>query len=92
MKAPLVLVLILLALGATACGKRGAPAPPEDRRAEYNWPLAYPSPRSVQPRATAAEEEETAAPAQALPPRTEELNLLPKSRTRTTTIGPVSSE
>src|SRR3546814_13119940 len=41
-----------LLLGVTACGKKGAPKPPQGQESEYSYPGAYPAPRTVVPNGT----------------------------------------
>ena len=47
------LLCLPLALGLAACGKKGAPKPPEGQESEYTYPQAYPAPESVIPDAEA---------------------------------------
>lgn len=42
-------VLASLALGLTACGKKGSPRPPEGEEADYTYPDQYPAPNTVTP-------------------------------------------
>lgn len=51
-----------LLLGATACGKRGAPKPPQGQESEYVYPGAYPAPKTVVPNGTDTPED-TSGPA-----------------------------
>ena len=85
----LALATALLLAGPIACGKRGAPAPPEGLENEYTWPRAYPAPQSVLPRATAAEPEEEEAVDPTLSPLPEPANdalsPFPPSRVKTRT-------
>ena len=43
------LLALPLALGQAACGKKGAPKPPEGQESEYTYPQAYPAPETVIP-------------------------------------------
>ena len=38
-----------LALGLSACGKKGAPKPPEGQESQYTYPQPYPHPSTVTP-------------------------------------------
>ncbi len=42
-----------LVLGLAACGKKGAPKPPEGQESQYTYPQAYPAPDTVAPDAEA---------------------------------------
>lgn len=42
-----------LVLGLAACGKKGAPKPPEGQESQYTFPQAYPAPDTVAPDAQA---------------------------------------
>lgn len=39
----------ILLLGATSCGKKGPPRPPEATKSEYTYPEQYPAPETVVP-------------------------------------------
>ena len=81
---PLLPVLALaLLLGLAACGKKGAPQPPEGLEGEYTYPRAYPAPIGVVPRSSSSSEEESLSP---LPePSNDALSPFPVSRTKTRT-------
>ncbi len=55
----------LLLAGASGCGKRGPPAPPEGEGSSYTYPGTYPNPASVLPGAKAEEDESRRVPARA---------------------------
>lgn len=95
----LALAAALLLAGPVACGKKGAPEPADGFEDEYNWPQAYPAPIGVLPRGAAPpepEEEEAETTggvfSPAPQPDNDALSPFPTRRSRTTTIGPVSSE
>ncbi len=55
----------LLLAGASGCGKRGPPGPPEGEESSYTYPGTYPNPASVLPGGEAEENESRRAPAHA---------------------------
>ena len=55
----------LLLAGASGCGKRGPPGPPEGEESSYTYPGTYPNPASVLPGSEAEEDESGRAPAHA---------------------------
>ncbi len=83
-----ILLLMALAAGLVACGRRNAPSPPEGREAEYTYPRFYPAPATVLPAGADATEVEV----ERKPPPEEEIRRLspvpsPTSRTTTRDFG-----
>jgi len=50
-------LMVPLALGLAACGKKGSPKPPEGQEADYTYPQPYPAPATVVPNGKAQPEE-----------------------------------
>ena len=70
---------LALLVGLGACGKRGAPVPPEGA----TFPRQYPAPRYVLPESAAAE------PAVREQRQEEQLQFFPRDRVKTKTYEPV---
>ena len=86
------LIGLLLLAGPIACGKRGSPEVPEDRRSEFTYPKQYPAPQSVVPNFGVVEEETSAAEEPVLRQRKSKVSTFPSREDETTVYGPVSSE
>jgi hypothetical protein len=75
-------VVLGLAGGLAACGKKASPRPPEGQESDYTYPRSYPDPRTVLP---GAEGESGESPA-----HSGDLSPFPTSRTKTTYGSPTS--
>ena len=90
--APLLIGASLLLATLGACGKTGAPEPPEEIKSEYNYPRTYPAPLPGSGPGDVPSEEESAAEAGILGPGRGRLTPfpVPSGVTTTRTYGTLS--